>query len=204
MPDLRSRLDDGAMVTKRELVNLQGAKVPLPDAGKLVHLQFRRFAGCPVCHLHLQSFVRRADALKAANVRELVVFHSSVEELYPHASRLPFDVIADPKKRLYAEFGVGSSPRALLDPRAYWPILRAVAFFFVAMLRRQARAPSSRPEGGRLGLPADFLIGGDGRVLAWKYGAHVDDQWSVDEVLAHAHTARESRTEAVEGLQHQA
>jgi hypothetical protein len=34
-----------------------------------------------------------------------------------------------------------------------------------------------------LGLPADLLIGSDGRVLATKYGSHADDQWSVDELL---------------------
>ncbi|EUA90004.1 putative alkyl hydroperoxide reductase/ Thiol specific antioxidant/ Mal allergen [Mycobacterium ulcerans str. Harvey] len=34
-----------------------------------------------------------------------------------------------------------------------------------------------------MGLPADFLIGSDGRVLATKYGNHADDQWSVDEPL---------------------
>ena len=38
--------------------------------------------------------------------------------------------------------------------------------------------------GGRLGLPGDFLIGSDGRVIACKYGEHADDQWSVDELLA--------------------
>jgi hypothetical protein len=51
-----------------------------------------------------------------------------------------------------------------------------------------------RSHGGRavaffhshLGLPADFLIGTDGRVLAKKYGKHAYDQWSVDELLAHA------------------
>ena len=42
------------------------------------------------------------------------------------------------------------------------------------------------PTGGHLGLPADFLIGSDGRVLACKRGTHANDQWSVDEVLAHA------------------
>jgi hypothetical protein len=33
------------------------------------------------------------------------------------------------------------------------------------------------------GRPADFLIAPNGRVLARKYGAHVDDQWSADEIL---------------------
>jgi hypothetical protein len=35
-------------------------------------------------------------------------------------------------------------------------------------------------------LPADFLIGSDGLVIACKYGDHANDHWSVDEVLAHA------------------
>jgi hypothetical protein len=47
--------------------------------------------------------------------------------------------------------------------------------------------PSLRAAAGlgekHLGLPADFLIGSDGRVLATKYGSHADDQWSVDELL---------------------
>jgi hypothetical protein len=34
-----------------------------------------------------------------------------------------------------------------------------------------------------LGLPADFLIAPDERIVAAKYGKHADDQWSVDELL---------------------
>jgi hypothetical protein len=41
-----------------------------------------------------------------------------------------------------------------------------------------------------LGLPADFLIGTDGRVLALKDGTDAYDQWSVDELLANAREAR--------------
>jgi hypothetical protein len=44
--------------------------------------------------------------------------------------------------------------------------------------------PPLNPKGGSLGLPADFLIATDGRVLACKYGSHAFDQWSVDEILA--------------------
>jgi hypothetical protein len=31
-------------------------------------------------------------------------------------------------------------------------------------------------------LPADFLIGPDGAILDVKYGAYVDDHWSVDDL----------------------
>ena len=40
------------------------------------------------------------------------------------------------------------------------------------------------PAGGSTGLPGDFLIAPDGRVIASKYGEHAYDQWTVDEVLA--------------------
>ncbi|MFD8725590.1 hypothetical protein ACFV2H_48560 [Streptomyces sp. NPDC059629] len=47
-----------------------------------------------------------------------------------------------------------------------------------------ARAGASAvPQAARLGLPADFLIAPDGRILAAKYGEHAYDQWSVDHLL---------------------
>jgi hypothetical protein len=166
------------------LTNVNGEPVPVPDPELLVHLQFRRFAGCPVCNLHLRSIVARHDEIRVAGVREVVVFHSSAASLREHAGDLPFDVIADPGKHLYREYGVESSPRALLNPRAWPVIVRAVARALPAVLRKEKPAPPASPEGGRLGLPGDFLIAPDGRVIASKHGRHAGDQWSVDELLA--------------------
>ncbi|WP_074310761.1 peroxiredoxin-like family protein [Singulisphaera sp. GP187] len=165
------------------MVTISGGTVQIPDDQR-VHLQFRRFAGCPVCDLHLRSVARRHSELVAAGIREVVVFHSTAEELSAHASDLPFDVIADPDKRLYVEFGVESGTRALLDPRAWLPILRGIYRSFMAVVRKRQPIPTVNPHGGRFGLPAEFLIATDGRVLACKYGVYVYDQWSVDDVLA--------------------
>lgn len=166
-----------------ELATVTGAPVEIPDPRGLVHLQFRRFAGCPVCNLHLRSVAARHDEIDAAGVREVVMFHSTAAELRPHVADLPFAVVADPDKRLYVGFGVESAPRALLDPRAWVPIVRAVRGDLPAIVRGRRPPPSARPRGGRLGLPADFLIGGDGRLIAARYGNHVYDQWSVDTLL---------------------
>ena len=190
MPEARLILP-GTVLRPRVLQDIYGRPVAVPqaaDAGKpaLVHLQFRRFAGCPVCNLHLRSFARRHRELEVAGVREVVLFHSPARELQPHVADLPFAVVADPDKRIYAEFGVASSPRALLDPRAWLPILRAVAFALPGIVIGTVRPPAANPHGGRFGLPADFLIAPDGRVIACKYGAHVEDHWSLDDVLARA------------------
>jgi hypothetical protein len=175
----------GSVVAPRELVSVSGDAVPIPDPDRLVHLQFRRFAGCPICNVHLQSIVRRHGEIAGAGIREVVVFHSTDEELRRHVVDVPFAVIGDPDKALYAEFGVGSSARAVLDPRAVAPTLVSVVRQEISGTRK-VPLTNWHPTGGRLGLPADFLIGSDGRVIACKHGMHANDQWSVDEVLAHA------------------
>lgn len=170
-----SRIEVGDQIRSRALTTIRGEQVPLPDPARLVHLQFRRFAGCPICNLHLRSVAVRHDEIVAAGVREVVIFHSSAAEMRPYQGDLPFDAVADPERELYQEFGVESSLRSLLDPRALWAGLRAG-------IRRLGGGP--QPRGRKLlGLPADLLIASDGRVLAVRYGVHAADQWSVDELL---------------------
>src|SRR6266545_4815236 len=179
----KTRVDADAFIARGELVTASGETVSAPDPERYVHLQFRRFAGGPVCNLHLRSFVRRHDEIVKAGVREIVLFHSTAEELTVHALDLPFAVIADPHKRFYVEFGVEASKRSLLDPRAWLPIVRGVWRSLWGILFDHKPVPSLNPGGGRLGLPADLLIASDGIVVASKYGVHVYDQWSVDELL---------------------
>lgn len=186
------KLTVSSTVPARQLTAVTGTQVHLPDRDGLVHLQFRRFAGCPVCNLHLRSFTRRHGDLLAAGVREAVVFHSPAAELRPHADGLPFPVIADPSKRLYTEFGVESARRALLDPRAWPAIAKGILASSWGIVRHRRPAPSLRPHGGRFGLPADFLIASDGRILAVKYGEHADDHWSVDQLLDLARWERQA------------
>jgi hypothetical protein len=67
----------------------------------------------------------------------------------------------------------------------FLPLLRAVVMACVWFVGGKP-LPPLRPQGGRLGLPAEFLIARGGRVIAAKYGEHADDQWSVSELLEHA------------------
>jgi peroxiredoxin len=187
IPGSPNRLSVGTVISGRELVTIADTPIQMPDTKRLIHLQFRRFAGCPICNLHLRSIARRHDEIVAAGVVEVVVFHSTKHKLLAHSTDLPLAVIADPDKRLYTEFGVESGVRALAYPRAWLPIGKGILVSLKEIALNGRRAPSLNPQGGRYGLPADFLIAPDGRLVACKYGTHASDQWSVDEILALAH-----------------
>ncbi len=148
-------------------------------AGALTHLQFRRFAGCPVCNLHLRSFARRVNELKAAQVETIAFFSSDREAMLPYQGDLPFAVVPDPGRRWYTAFGVENSGLSMAHPSAMWAAFKGMA------------AVRSNPlqKGEHDGLPADFLLDERGAIVAVKYGGHANDQWSLDEVveLANAH-----------------
>jgi peroxiredoxin len=180
----KSTVAAGNVIPARQLTAVSGEPVTIPDPGRLVHLQFARFAGCPICNLHLRSFVQRSGEIASAGIREIVVFHSSDEQLRKYESDLPFTLIGDPGKRLYRQFGVRSTPRALLSPRM-WPLWPRFIWNDLRMaLGRQHLIAPVTPAGGLAGLPADFLIAPDGTVIAAKYGQYAYDQWSVDDLLA--------------------
>ena len=169
-----------------QLTAISGETIPIPDTSALTHLQFRRFAGCPICNLHLRSINARIDEISAAGIREVVVFHSTADELRKYQDDMPYPVIGDPDKTLYQRFGVEASAKAVLNPRAWRAIPGGWRNTIAdAVAHRRAPLPLA-PTNGNLGLPADMLIAGDGRVVAVKYGTHAYDQWSVDELLSAA------------------
>src|SRR5947209_4761102 len=137
------KIKAGDVIPAMKLADIHGAVINIPNPqAKWVHLQFRRFAGCPICNLHMHEFVQRNADLTAAGIQEVVVYHSPQTSLLPYQGKFPFAVIADPEKKIYQQFGVGSSIFAILDVRA-WP----------AMVKGSSASdkPKGDPEGGALG-----------------------------------------------------
>ena len=181
------RVKVGDWFSRIDTKTIHGRSLSVPNAAApLLHLQFLRFAGSSVCNLHLRHFVRRDLEIRSAGITEVVIFHSRKEELLPYQGSFPFAVVADPERRFYDQYGVGSSVAALFDPRA-WPAL------FQASFSQDKPKGNLVPNGGIWGLPAEFLIAESGIVKAAHYGKHVDDRWSVDEVLSLARSYRKIR-----------
>jgi len=167
----------GDKLTPLSLTNLDGETVQVPDPTRRVHLQFRRHAGCPICNTHLRSVTQRLDEITAAGVREVVFFHSTAELLREYQEELPYDVIPDPDREFYRQFGVEKSWKAIATPKVLASVVKGFA-------QQSGKGTIGTATESHLGLPADFLIDTDGTVLAAKYGEHGADQWSVDELLA--------------------
>lgn len=166
----------GQLLSPFRIRNIHGSEVSIPGPEPWTHLQFRRFAGCPICNLHLQSIIARHQDIKEAGIREVVIFHSSDAELLPYQGHFPFDVVGDPTKTLYRKYGVESSIFAFLSLKAWAASLKG-------NLRKDKPKQKGMPNGGIAGLPADFLIASDGTVRAVHYGTHAYDQWTVNELL---------------------
>lgn len=169
-----SRKNPGDFIGPLAVQSIRDDRVEIPHTIRLTHLQFRRFAGCPMCNLHIQSFIHRYDDILANGIQTIAIFHSSKKAMIDHHSNAPFPLIADPEKKLYKQFGVESSFKSILSPKA-WP----------SAVKGLVRHGLRLPEFGEsvIGLPADFLIDTHGRVLASQYGTHAYDQWTVDELL---------------------
>ena len=169
-----SRLIPGSSIDPFTLETLSHGTVRVPGAA-YTHLQFRRFAGCPVCNLHVRAFAKRQPELEQAGVRTIAFFHSSAEAMLPFQGELPFPIVPDLERRWYSRFGVERSLTAMMHPRAMWAAMQGLA---------SGKANPLQGEGGSNGLPADFLIDARGTLVAVKYGAHADDAWSADDVCA--------------------
>ena len=168
------RISVGDIIERRVVETIQSSHIDVPHPTRLTHLQFRRFAGCPMCNLHIHSFVQRSNELVALGIQEVAVFHSSKKAMLEHHAAAPFALIADPAKSLYVAFGVEPSIFSVLHPRSWLPLVQGLVRHGVSL-----PALGESP----LGLPADFLIGRNGQVLACKYGNHAYDQWTVNELL---------------------
>src|SRR5215831_16349415 len=111
----RMKLKVGDLFPSKTLRTVAGKEVRVPDGGLFIHLQFRRFVGCPICNTHIAEMMKRAAEIKSTGIREVIFFHSRAEEIRPMQEGVPFDLVADAEKVYYKEFGVGTSLAHILS-----------------------------------------------------------------------------------------
>lgn len=172
------RLEAGQPAVPFTAHTIDGSAVSLSQfADAPVLLMFARYASCPMCNLRLHDLAKEYAGLRDRGLAVVAFFHSPVHAIRAHAGRrqYPFPLVADPDFRVYRKYGVETSwPRLLfstLIPRFYLDFFRSLLHgFWGGMALQMAK------------MPADFLVGPDGRLVAAHYGRDIGDHLTVAEL----------------------
>ncbi|WMW79646.1 peroxiredoxin-like family protein [Undibacterium cyanobacteriorum] len=169
-----AQLQANGCVPETNWQDIQGVTLEVPHRTLWTHLQFRRYAQCPICNLHVRDFFRNHEKIHRAGIQEIIIFQSTREQLVSHLHDGNVHVIADPKRQLYQLFGVQNSMRSVLHPGAWWSAMKGAAKFGMHLPRNAE---------SMFGMPADFLISPEGVIVEAHYGRHADDHWSVEDLI---------------------
>jgi peroxiredoxin len=172
------RLTVGTRAPAFEATTIDGRRLALETLrGRTVLLKFYPFATCPVCNLHMRHFVREYKVLEALGLTTVVLFHPpDTRVTHSHRPRVPFDIVGDPTKHIFAAYGVEKSWAVMLSP--------AVALDYAAALWNGFPPDLLPSDGGITGNPADFMIDADGRIAHAHYGRHDADSLAVPQIAA--------------------
>lgn len=156
-------------------VDVDGHPVSLEQfRGKPVLLMFFRYASCPMCNLRLHDFASEYPRLHANGLSAVGFFHSSAHAIERNAGRqhYGFPLVPDPDQTIYRDFAVETSWRGFLQsmvlPSFYRDWIRSMRYGFWGGADRQMAK-----------MPADFLVGPDGRFLLTHYGRDIGDHLSL-------------------------
>ena len=146
--------------------------------GKKVYLVFMRFAGCPVCNLHVHSLLKQAENFKNKNISVVLVYESSPEIMreYLEGENYPFTFIADPQDQLYNLYSVESS------------MLKIMAGMFHGLMKKffagnKLFKKKIVMDGKQNRLPAEFLIDEQGRLSMVHYSNFLGDNLPGERLL---------------------
>lgn len=135
--------------------------------GKPAWVGFFRFASCPLCNLRVHKMIAEWPRFKE-RCNYVAVFQSPPErfEGFLTKNNPPFPVIADPKMELFQAFRVEKSVGAALKLGVVTGMIEST---------RAGISPGiiAHKDGAAFRVPADFIIGTDGKLQLAFYGTNV-------------------------------
>jgi thioredoxin-dependent peroxiredoxin len=174
------RLKPGDQAIPFSVETLEGQTLSLEQfAGKPLLLMFYRYASCPMCNLRLRDFAQHFPRLHERGLEVVAFFHSPARSIRTNAGKrhYPFHLVADPGFKVYRSYGVETSWLRFL-------LSMALPSFYVDWVRAMRYGIWGGVDWQMGKMPADFLIGPDGRILKAHYGREMGDHLPVAEVEA--------------------
>jgi thioredoxin-dependent peroxiredoxin len=178
--EVHMRLKPGQQAPDLDTTDISGNPVSLQALrGKTVLLSFYRYASCPFCNLRVHTLAERYPQWQAAGLEILAIFQSPTDSIakYVGKQKSPFPIISDPDHIFYRAFGTESSVAGFLKVAVSRPgdLLKASKLGY----------NPGKMEGTKTQLPADFLIGPNGQVLASYYGQDIGDHLPIETIETH-------------------
>ena len=174
------RLNPGDRAVPFSVETIEGNRISLETfAGKPLLLMFYRYASCPMCNLRLRDFAQHYPRLHERGLEVVAFFHSPRRYIQRNAGKqhYPFPLVPDPQYKVYNSYGIETSWLrfflSMLLPSFYVDWIRSMRYRFWGGVDWQM---------GK--MPADFLVGPDGRIVKTHYGREMGDHLSVKEVEA--------------------
>lgn len=160
-----------------DVSDINGNQINIAELrGKPIILSFFRDLGCPFSNLRVFEFTRRSKEWKKLGIEVIAVSSSSTEDAqkYIGDEPLPYRIIADPDLRLHKLYGLKKS---------LWGYAKGCA---LRMPQLTAGKKIASTEGVKINnrtlLPADFLIGFDGKIVDLWYGKDVGDHIPISRI----------------------
>ena len=172
------KLTPGNPAVPFSTVDIDGHPVSLERfQGHPLLLMFFRYASCPMCNLRLHDFAKEYPRLQARGLSAVAFFHSSAASVKRNAGRRSssFPLVPDPGQEIYRAYGVENSWagffKSMVLPSFYLDWIRSIRHGFWGGADLEMAK-----------MPADFLVGPDGRLLLVHYGTDIGDHLSLTDV----------------------
>lgn len=155
--------------------DLQNKEVNIVDyKGEKVLLSFFRDVSCPFTNLWIEGLNMHKDYFEENGLKVIGVFNSSKKEIEASKikDKLYYPVIADPKLKLYKQFGISEieegKPKANLTVGKVFSLIKSGNLFM--------KTKSTI-------LPAEFLIDENQKIFKAHYGKSFDSHIDKKEII---------------------
>lgn len=170
----------GSKVPELKATTLSGKPFDIHSINRPTMLQFHRYVGCPVCHMHVHDYIKAANEWKRYGVDVVVIYYSTAEEIekigkFKPGDELPIEFISDPEMKFYKRFNVEFSLLGTISLSAWKD--GALALMKGHSFRRAFQSK------GLGGLPSDFIVMPDGTIRNMHRGKKINDSLPVKEFL---------------------
>lgn len=167
-------LKKGERIPFETVTTIFGEDISLQQGRTVV--AFYRNVDCAMCNLRIHQLTEKAHLFNEKDIRVIIVLQSTADEIKAHLgdAEFPFDLIADPNKKLFDAIGAKSGGlKTLFAMRRIGSIVKI----------KKQKIPLIKDQRGDTKLAPVELILDKGTIIKAHYGSDIGDHISIKQLL---------------------